>query len=126
MLLLVLTILRIVIENIHQQYDKYFSDYNFKGMNFPVGYNDIEKFQDNNPNIVLKIYGVKGVLTHTTKKELDQKMFPFYFPVLTPEEIKAKKVLYLLILFPNDEVITFRLKKNNYDIGHIIPIVDIN
>ena len=95
-------------------------------MNFPVGYKDIEKFEENNPNIVLKIYGVKGVSTHTTKKELHQKMFPFYFPILTPEEIKAKKVLYLLILFPNDEVITSRLKKNNYDIGHIIPIVDIN
>ena len=95
-------------------------------MNFPVGYKNIEKFEENNPNIVLKIYGVKGVSTHTTKKELHQKMFPFYFPILTPEEIKAKKVLYLLILFPNDEVITSRLKKNNYDIGHIIQIVDIN
>ena len=53
-------------------------------------------------------------------------MFPFYFPILNLEELKAKKVLYIIILFPNDEVISSRLKKNNYDIGHIIPIVDIN
>ena len=35
-------------------------------------------------------------------------------------------MIYLLCLFPNEEVVADRLNKNNYDIGHIIPIVDIN
>ena len=68
----------------HQQYEKYFDEHNYKRMNFPVGYNDLEKFHKDNPNTILKIYGVKGVSKHTTKIEHHQKMFPFYFPTLTP------------------------------------------
>ena len=64
----------------HQQYEKYFNEHDYKRMNFPVGYRDLEKFQKDNPNIVLKIYGATGVSKHTTKKELHQKMFPWYFP----------------------------------------------
>ena len=69
---------------------------------------------------------VLTVSQHTTKKELHKNMFPFYFPNLTPAELKGKKVIYLLCLFPDEEVVADRLNKNNYDIGHIIPIVDIN
>ena len=39
-----------------------------RGMNFPVGYNDLEKFHKNNPNTILNIYSAKGVSKHTTKK----------------------------------------------------------
>ena len=68
----------------HQQYEKYFDEHNYKIMNFPVGYNDLEKFHKDNPNTILKIYGATGVSKHTTKKELHQNMFPWYFPTLTP------------------------------------------
>ena len=37
-------------------------------MNFPVGYRDLEKFQKDNANIVLNIYGDKGVSKHHTQK----------------------------------------------------------
>jgi hypothetical protein len=95
-------------------------------MNFPVGYRDIENFQRNNPNIILKIYACEETSPHMTKKEIHNIMYPCYFPNLTPEEMKGdqKEVVYHLILFPSQEVIAYRLNKNNFDIGHIIPIVN--
>ena len=53
-------------------------------------------------------------------------MFPWYFPTVTPSYLQEKKVVYLLCLFPEEEVIADRLKNNNYDIVHIIQIVNIN
>ena len=35
-------------------------------------------------------------------------------------------MIYLICLFPDEEVVADRLNKNNYDIRHIIPFVDIN
>ena len=55
------------------QYEKYFNEHNYKRINFPVGYNDLEKFHQDNPNTIMKIYGVKDVSKHTTNKELHQK-----------------------------------------------------
>ena len=40
--------------------------------------------------------------------------------------MKEKKVVYLLFLFPDEQVIADRLNKNNYDVGHIAPIININ
>jgi hypothetical protein len=95
-------------------------------MNFPVGIKDIETFMKNNPDIVIKSYAVHIDNPHITKKQLLDLKKPFYFPTLTPEELKEKKVVYLLFVFPNEQVIADRLNKNNYDVGHIAPIVDIN
>ena len=35
-------------------------------------------------------------------------------------------MIYILCMFPDEEVVADRLNKNNYDIGHIIPIGNIN
>ena len=86
---------------------------NYKRMNFPVSYNYLEKFHKDNPNTILKIYGAKGASKHTTKKELHQKMFPQYFETLTPAELKGNKVIYILCLFPDEEVVADRFNKNN-------------
>ena len=112
--------------NRHKQYEKYFDRYDWSGMNFPVGTRDIEKFMNNNPNIVIKAYSLRVENIHMTKKQLLDSKKPFYFPTYTPEELKDKKVVYMLFLFPSEEVIADRLNKNNYDVGHIVPIVDIN
>ena len=40
--------------------------------------------------------------------------------------MKDKKVVYLLFVFPDEQVIADRLNKNNYDVGHIAPIININ
>ena len=110
----------------HKQYEKYFDRYDWSGMNFPVGTRDIEKFMNNNPNIVIKAYSLRVENIHMTKKQFLDSKKPFYFPTYTPEELKDKKVVYMLFLFPSEEVIADRLNKNNYDVGHIVPIVDIN
>ena len=36
----------------HQQYEQYFVEDNYKRMNFPVGYNDLEKFHKDNQNTI--------------------------------------------------------------------------
>ena len=93
-------------------------------MNFPSSYKDLETFSKNNPDILLKVYSQTGS-KNTTKKEIFP-LRPYYFPRLTPEEMKVKIVVYLLLLFPPQEVINARLKNNDYDIGHFIAITDIN
>ena len=75
----------------HKQYEKYFHLYNWSGMNFPVGIKDIEIFMKNNPNIVIKSYAVHIDNPHITKKQLLDLKKPFYFPTLTPEELKDKE-----------------------------------
>ena len=79
----------------------------------------------NNPNIVIKAYSLRVNNIHITKKQLLYSKKPFNFPIY-PIELKDKKDVYLLFLFPSDELIADRLNKNSYDIGHIVPIVDIN
>ena len=49
-----------------------------------------------------------GVSEHTTKKELHNRMKPFVFPNLTHGELKTKKIVYLLLNFPYQEVIIAR------------------
>ena len=83
----------------HKQYEKYFPKYNYKGMNFPSGYEDCEKFNKNNPNLMLKAYACYGVTKNMTKQQIFQNLQPFYFPKLTPEEMKGKKAIYVLFLF---------------------------
>ena len=95
-------------------------------MNFPSGYEDCEKFNKNNPNLMLKAYQYYGATKNTTKQQIFQNLQPFYFPLLTPEEMKGKKAIYLLFLFPPEDVIIDRLNKENYDIGHVVGIYDIN
>ena len=56
--------------NRHKQYEKYFDRYDWSGMNFPVGTRDIEKFMNNNPNIVIKAYSLRVENIHMTKKQL--------------------------------------------------------
>ena len=41
-------------------------------------------------------------------------------------ELKGKKVVYVLFLFPKEEIIAKRLNKDNDNVGHIIPIININ
>ena len=108
----------------HKQYEQYFKEHNWRGMNFPSSYKDLETFCKNNPDILLKVYSQTGS-KNTTKKQLFP-LRPYYFPRLTPEEMKGKTVVYLLLLFPPQEVINARLKNNDYDIGHFIAIRDIN
>ena len=108
----------------HKQYEQYFKEHNWRGMNFPSSYKDIETFCKNNPDILLKVYSQTGS-KNTTKKQLFP-LQPYYFPRLTPEEMKGKTVVYLLLLFPPQEVVNARLKNNDYDIGHFIAISDIN
>jgi hypothetical protein len=73
----------------------------------------------------VKVWAVQDAKPHMTKKQIHSQMFPWYFPTLTSEEMKGKKVIYLLLLFPAKEVIVKKLRKNDYDIGHFIPIVDV-
>lgn len=50
-------------------------------------------------------------------------MFPWYFPTLAHQELKTKKVLYLLLLLQPDEVVLEPLmNKNDFDIGHFAAI----
>ena len=110
----------------HNQYEKYFHLYNWSVMNFHVGIKYIEIFMKNNPNIVIKSYAFHIDNPHITKKQLLDLKKPFYFPTLSPEELKDKKVVCLIFVFPDEQVIADRLNKNNYDVGHIAHIVDIN
>ena len=72
-------------------------------MNFPSGYEDCEKFNENNPNLLLKAYAYYGATKTTTKQQILHNLQSFYFPTITPEEMKGKKVIYLLFLFPPEE-----------------------
>ena len=81
---------------------------------------------NNNTDIVIKAYTCRNVNPHATKKQLQQSMKPFFFPTYTPAELKGNKVGYILLLFPMEEIIAKILNKNNYDVGHIIPIININ
>ena len=110
----------------HKQYDKYFSEHKYTGLNFPTSYKDIERFCKNNPDIIPKVYCYYGATKSTKKKQILHNLGNFYFPLLTAEEMKGKKVVYLLFLFPPEEVINARLAKGNYDVGHVIAITDIN
>ena len=74
----------------------------------------------------MKAYSTYDVNPHATKKELHKRRKPFYFPSYTPQELKGKKVVYILFLFPPEEVVADRLNNNNYDIGHIVPIINIS
>ena len=73
-----------------------------------------------------KTYACYNVDPHTTKKQLQATMKPFFFPALTPTELKNKKVLYMLFLFPKKDVIEKQLSENKYNIGHILTIVNIS
>ena len=110
----------------HIQYEQFFPLYNWKGMSFPVGYRDIEIFEKNNPNIVIKSWKMENMNIHTNIKDALKIMKPFHFPSLTPQEIEGKKIVYLLFCFPSQEVINKRLEKGLYDIGHVCAIRDVS
>ena len=109
----------------HKQWEKYFKNYQWKGMNFPSGYEDCEKFNENNPNLLLKAYAYYGATKTTKKQHILHNLQSFYFPTIAPEEMKGKKVIYLLFLFPPEDVIVERLNKGIDDIGHVVAIHDI-
>ena len=94
-------------------------------MNFPIGKEDFEKFNKNNPKLMLKAYACYGVTKHWTKQKIFENLDSFYFPTLTPDEMKGRKSIYVLLLFPSEEVVNDRLNKSNYDIGHVVAIHDI-
>jgi hypothetical protein len=104
---------------------KYFPQYNWKGMNFPSGYEDCERFNKNHSNKLLKAYAYYGATRNTTQQEILHNLQPFYFPTLTPDEMKDRKAIYLLFLFPPEDVVIDRLNKGNDDVGHIVGIYDI-
>ena len=49
----------------HTQYEQFFHLYNWKGMNFPVGYRDMEIFERNNPNIIIKSWKMENMDSKT-------------------------------------------------------------
>ena len=75
---------------------------------------------------MLKAYAYYGATKNTTKQHILHNLQPFYFPSLTQEEMKGKKAIYLLFLFPPEDVVTERLNKGIYDLGHVVAIHDIN
>jgi hypothetical protein len=93
---------------------------------FPSGYEDCEKFNQKNPKLLLKAYAYYGATKNTTKQQIFQNLDKFYFPTLTPQDMEGKNSIYVLFLFPSEEVIINRLNKENYDIGQVVAIYDIN
>jgi hypothetical protein len=59
----------------HQHYMKYFEEHNYKRMNFPIGYNDLEKFHKDNPNTILNIYGVCRYQNIQQRKNFTRRCF---------------------------------------------------
>jgi hypothetical protein len=75
---------------------------------------------------MLKAYAYYGATKNATKQHILHNLQPFYFPTLTPDEMKGRKVIYLLFLFPPENVVIDRLNKGIDDVGQIVGIYDIN
>ena len=75
---------------------------------------------------MLKAYVYYGATKTTTKQQILHNLQPFYFPIRTPQDMEGRKAIYLLFIFPLEEVVNERLNKGIYDIGHVVAIHDIN
>jgi hypothetical protein len=63
----------------HSQYEEYFAEHDYSGMNFPVDYRSMEKFHEKNTDTIVKVWAVQDAKPHMTTKQIHSQMFPWYF-----------------------------------------------
>jgi len=76
-------------ENYRQQEDKY----NFEGISFPTPISDVKKFENNNPNVTVNVYGLEK------KFQLSKKYTTYeVYPLRVVDEEKFNHSNLLLVM----------------------------